>query len=78
MIWTQPKQIGPVQNNSCSTKMIWTVQNYFGPTEGQGISILGSIGVYYFYASLSEIEFRFGKSAISSKHCMMFHLWTLQ
>ena len=36
MIWTQPKQIGPVQNNWYSTKMIWTVQNHFGPIDGQG------------------------------------------
>ena len=38
MIWTRPKQIGPVQNNWCLTKMIWSVQNHFGPIEGQGIS----------------------------------------
>ena len=37
MIWTQPKQIAPVQNNWHSTKMVWTVQNHFGPIEGQGI-----------------------------------------
>ena len=40
MIWTRPKQIGPVQNDWYSTKMIWTVQNDFGPIEGQGISFL--------------------------------------
>ena len=34
MIWTRPKQIGPVQNNWYSTKMIWMVQNHFGPIEG--------------------------------------------
>ena len=32
-------RIGPVQNNSYSTKIIWPVQNNFGPIEGQGISI---------------------------------------
>jgi hypothetical protein len=37
MIWTGPKQIGPVQNDCYSTKMIWTVQNYVGLIEGQGI-----------------------------------------
>ena len=37
MIWTRPKQIGPVQNNWYSTNMIWMVQNHFGPIEGQGI-----------------------------------------
>ena len=37
MIWTRPKQIGPVQNYWYSTKMVWTVQNRFGPIEGQGI-----------------------------------------
>ena len=37
MIWTQSKQIGHVQNDWCSTKMIWTVQNHFGPMEGHGI-----------------------------------------
>ena len=37
LIWTQPKQIGPVLNNWYSTKVIWAVQN-FGPIKGQGIS----------------------------------------
>ena len=37
MIWTRPKQIGPVQNYWYSTKMVWTVQSPFGPIEGQGI-----------------------------------------
>ena len=27
----------PVQNNWYSTKIIWTIQNNFGPIEGQGI-----------------------------------------
>ena len=40
MIWTQPKQIGPVQNDWYSTKIIWSVQNHFGPIEGQGIIYL--------------------------------------
>ena len=39
MIWTHPKQIGPVQNDWYSTKIIWTVQNHFGPIEGQGIKL---------------------------------------
>ena len=39
MIWTQPKRIGPHENDWYSTKMIWTVQNHFGPIEGQGINI---------------------------------------
>ena len=37
MILTQPKQIGPVQDNWYLTKMIWTVQSHFGPIGGQGI-----------------------------------------
>ena len=37
MIWTQPKRIGLIQNDWYSTKIIWTVQNHFGPIEGQGI-----------------------------------------
>ena len=40
MIWTQPKQFGHDQNNLCPSETIWTVQNYFGPIEGQGISVL--------------------------------------
>ena len=39
IIWTRPKQNGPVQNDWYSTEMIWTVQNNFGPIEGQGIRI---------------------------------------
>jgi hypothetical protein len=39
MIWTKPKQIGSVQNDWYSTKIIWTVQNNFGPIEGRGISL---------------------------------------
>ena len=40
MIWTQPKWIRPVQNSWYLTKMIWMVQNHFGPIEGQGINVL--------------------------------------
>ena len=40
MIWTRPKQIGPIQNHWYSTKMIWTVQNNFGLIEGQGINVM--------------------------------------
>ena len=36
MIWTRPKQIGPVQNDWYSTKMILDRPNHFGPIEGQG------------------------------------------
>ena len=38
--WTQPKRIGPVQNNWYSTKIICSVKNNFGPIEGQGIRLL--------------------------------------
>ena len=38
MIWTQPTLFGFNQNNSYLSKTIWTVQNNFGPIEGQGIS----------------------------------------
>ena len=37
MIMTQPKQFGPEQNNLYTYKTIWTVQNLFGPIEGQGV-----------------------------------------
>ena len=37
--WTRPKRIGPAQNDWYSTKMIWTVQNNFGPIEGQDIRL---------------------------------------
>ena len=33
MVWTWPNQFVTVQK-------IWTLQNYFGPIEGQGIIIL--------------------------------------
>ena len=39
MIWNRPKRIGPVLNNWYWTKMIWTVQNYFGFIGGQDISV---------------------------------------
>ena len=42
MIWTQPKQFELDQDNLYPTKTIWTVQNRFGPTEGQGKSVLDS------------------------------------
>ena len=38
MIWTRIKQIGAIQSDWYSTKIIWTVQNRFGPIEGQGIT----------------------------------------
>ena len=34
---TRPKQFGPEQNNLYTYKTIWTVQNLFGPIEGQGV-----------------------------------------
>ena len=34
LIWTWPKWIGSDQNDWFLTKMIWTVQNHFGPIEG--------------------------------------------
>ena len=40
MIYTRPKQIVLFKNDWYSTKMIWTVQNNFGPMEGQGIWII--------------------------------------
>ena len=40
MIRTCPKQIRPYQNNLYTTKIIWPVQNHFGPIEGQGTSPL--------------------------------------
>ena len=40
IILTWTIQIGPIQNNWYSTKMIWTVQNHFGPIEGQGIKFV--------------------------------------
>jgi hypothetical protein len=40
IFWTRKKLIGPVQNNWYSTKMIWTVQNDFGPIEGQSITVV--------------------------------------
>ena len=47
MIWTQRKQIGPFQNDWKSTKMIWLVQNNFGPIEGQGIRALKTLYFYF-------------------------------
>ena len=40
MIWTRQKWFGHDQINLDLTKTIWTVQNNFGPSEGQGISKL--------------------------------------
>ena len=31
IIWTRIEQIGAIQNDWYSTKIIWTIQNYFGP-----------------------------------------------
>ena len=48
MIWTRPEQIGPIQNDCYSTKMIWTVQNNFGHIEGQGINVSIDNSIGYF------------------------------
>ena len=45
VICTHPKQIGPVKNNLYTTKMIWTVQNHFGPIEEQDKTLLPQICV---------------------------------
>ena len=58
MIQTQPKQIGRFQNDWYSTKIIWTVQNPFGPIEGQGINPMKS--------SQSKFQMHW---EISSKFC---------
>ena len=55
MIWTRPKQIGHIQNGWYSTKIIWTVQNQFGPIEGQGISLKNK-GHYPHYLEIALIE----------------------
>ena len=39
IIWTQPKRIGPNQNNLYPSKTIWMVQNHFEPIEGQGADL---------------------------------------
>ena len=54
MIWTWPKQIGPIQNDWYSTKMIWMVQNHFGLIEGQGISKLKNYN--YFHSKWSLLK----------------------
>ena len=38
MIWTRPKRFGHDQNNLHPSKTNWTIQNHFGPIEGQDIS----------------------------------------
>jgi hypothetical protein len=40
IIWTQPKRIGPNQNNLYPSKTIWMVQNHFEFIDGQGIILL--------------------------------------
>ena len=55
MIWTQPKRFVPNQNHCYSTKMIWSVQNHFGPIEGQGIRNFDTIFYHQKYLmNLSE------------------------
>ena len=44
MIWVLPKWIGPAQNDWYLTKMIWKVQNHFGPIEGQNIRLINFLG----------------------------------
>jgi hypothetical protein len=39
MIWTKTKPFEPNQNNLHLSKSIWTVQNHFGPIEGQSIPV---------------------------------------
>ena len=53
-IWIWPKRIRLVQNDWYSTKMIWTDQNHFGTTEGQGKGLQQS----------SNREYRALKSAL--------------
>ena len=56
MIWTWPKQIGPVQYDCYSTKIIWLVQINFGPIEGEGIS--NTIIFTDFWVFLSALSFK--------------------
>ena len=57
MIRTRPKQIRPVQNDWYSTKNIWTVQNHFGPIEGQGIISKPLINAYQKTITFSNVFF---------------------
>ena len=50
MIWTPPKRIGFVQNNWYFTKIIWTVQNHFGPIEGQDIKFQQRLALAHYCA----------------------------
>ena len=61
MIWTQPKRFGHDQNIFSVTKTIWTVQNHFGPIEGQGMRILNFFHTvcHGFYTVKSKKKFSF-------------------
>ena len=39
MFLIRPKRFGHDQNNLYQSKTIWTVQNHFGPIEGQGTNV---------------------------------------
>ena len=66
--WIQPKRIGPAQNYWYSTKMIWTVQNDFGPIEGQGIIMLHSINVL-------KILRKWLSTHVKEKRMISFYIW---
>ena len=46
VIGTWPKWFGPDQNDLDPTKIIWTVQNHFGPIKGQGIRAWMNLHVF--------------------------------
>ena len=60
MIWAQPKQSGPDQNNFYLSKTIWIVQNHFGSIEDQDISEFGHLktkwGIYFAFVSKSNLD----------------------
>ena len=63
-MWPRPKQFGPDQNNFHLSKTIWTVQNLFGPIEGQGINV----NLFFFFRLTKCTFHKYGHSGTIEKH----------
>ena len=60
----RPKQFEPDHNNFHLSKTIWTVQNHFGPIEGQDINV----NLFFFFRLTKCTFHKYGHSGTIEKH----------
>ena len=68
MIWTRPKQIGPIQNEWYLSKIIWFVQNRFGAMKNKTTT---SVSWNYKFGFTFDVNLPVG-TFVNNQQC---HIW---